>query len=113
MYDGEPSDEEDDWSKPTGDALVRSGGVDCRDTSISRALEEGKSAPAWEVPSKLKLHLEVSSIGPKRCVLTRDMARGDALRPRPSIHWDGPQIEFAVPIGMSIVPCEIKLGTYS
>jgi hypothetical protein len=50
-------------------------------------------------PYQLRLHLKSSGMWPRRCLLQRDMTRGDIVRTHPSIYWGGPQLDFVAPKG--------------
>lgn len=79
-----------------------------RDTKSFPSSGEGSDATPRKVPSRLALHLESSSIGPKRCVVTRDMASNDAPK-RLSIYWAGPEIHFAVPQGTHLTLADSRM----
>jgi hypothetical protein len=61
--------------------------------------EPGMNGSSTAPLRSLKLHFEAVNMVPRRHLLMRDMARSDAPRPRSSIYWTGPQLEFVAPRG--------------
>lgn len=102
LFNGEDRDEEDVCSSDTGEDDTTSANGEENLQVLKKCIspKELDGTQGEEVPTRLRLSLESSSIGPKRCVVTRDLGRADVPRSRYSVHWDGPEMQLTVPGGM-------------